>query len=150
MPSKPTSALCKGIDVVKRVMSQSNCGICDGKVFKKIADAKYTYVYCSTVKTFLHHILSNIQVADVVAPLLGPINNILSEPSCAIIPPIYFDYNYIEVKPKGTCFDIKGKRFIKNPENLKGSPRAFIDYQYDEGKVPYPKPFIEGKCFISH
>ena len=44
-------------------------------------------------------------------------------------------------------FDIAGKRFIKESGSLKGSPRAFIRYEYSESKKPNPAPFIEGKYF---
>ena len=44
-------------------------------------------------------------------------------------------------------FDIAGKRFIKESGSLKGSPRAFIRYEYSESKKPNPVPFIEGKYF---
>ena len=44
-------------------------------------------------------------------------------------------------------FDIGGKLFIKESGSKKGSPRAFIRYEYSEFKKPNPVPFIEGKYF---
>ena len=44
-------------------------------------------------------------------------------------------------------FDIGGKLFIKENGSVKGSPRAFIRYEYSESKKPNPVPFIEGKYF---
>ena len=44
-------------------------------------------------------------------------------------------------------FDIAGRRFIKESGSLKGSPRAFIRYEYSESKKPNPAPFIEGTHF---
>ena len=44
-------------------------------------------------------------------------------------------------------FDIAGKRFIKESGSLKGQPRAFIRYEYNESKKPNPAPFIEGTHF---
>ena len=44
-------------------------------------------------------------------------------------------------------FDIAGKSFIKESGSLKGSPRAFIRYEYSEPKKPNPVPFIEGTHF---
>ena len=44
-------------------------------------------------------------------------------------------------------FDIADKRFIKESGSLKGSPRAFIRYEYSESKKPNPAPFIEGTHF---
>ena len=44
-------------------------------------------------------------------------------------------------------FDIAGRRFIKESGSLKGSPQAFIRYEYSESKKPNPAPFIEGTHF---
>ena len=41
-------------------------------------------------------------------------------------------------------FDIAGKHLIKESGSLKGSPRAFIRYEYNRSKKPNPAPFIEG------
>ena len=55
------------------------------------------------------------------------------------------DYKYIKVLPSETCFNIFKKCFELNPVS---SPRAFIKYEYEEGKVPQPNKFIEGKITI--
>ena len=89
-------------------------------------------------------LLGNMAVADVAAPFLQPLCGMQSEPSCKLIKPIVIDYNYIEVLPEGTCFNILEKSFQQQP-NMKGSPRAFVKYVYDERKRPKPIPFIEGK-----
>ena len=39
---------------------------------------------------------------------------------------------------------MEGKNLIKNQKRLKGSPRAFVRYTYDEDKITNPKPFIDG------
>ena len=44
-------------------------------------------------------------------------------------------------------FDIAGKSFIKESGSLKGSPRAFIRYEYSKSKKPNPVPFTEDKYF---
>ena len=44
-------------------------------------------------------------------------------------------------------FDIAGKRFIKESGPLKGSPREFIGYEYNESKKINLAPFIEGTHF---
>ena len=41
-------------------------------------------------------------------------------------------------------FDITGKRLIKESGLLKGSPRTFIRYEYNESKKRIPAPFIKG------
>ena len=38
---------------------------------------------------------------------------------------------------------MEGKNFIKNSKQLKGCPRAYVNYAYHEDKIPNLKPFIE-------
>ena len=65
-----------------------------------------------------------------------------------IIPPLKFDYNLIEVKPKGVCCNIAEKQFVPDaiPQEKLGlvSPRAYIGYTYKDGKIPDLKVFREG------
>lgn len=134
----------QAVDVVKRYMDLFKYAVYDGAVYKKVKDSTFTYIFCSTVKDFLMHILGNVEVADQIATYVGQLTNLLSEKSCQLIKPIVIDTNYIECLPEGMCFSIPERIFVMNPKDLKGSPRAFVKYQYT-GKVPYPKPFIEGK-----
>ena len=62
-------------------------GLCDGAVYKKIPESTYTYVHCSSVKNFLLKMLGSTEIADVIATLIVPITNLLSEPSCRLIKP---------------------------------------------------------------
>ena len=64
-----------------------------------------------------------------------------------MIPQLKINYNYIEVQD-GYFFDIKNKSFVKNPTLSGASPRAFVLYKYREGRIPKPKPFIEGMNFL--
>lgn len=134
-------------DLVERLLKEAGCALHDGEVYKKEEDAVYTYLPFKPIRTFLMESLSNSSVADVVIPCMNQLLMFLSDADCGLIKSIDIDYNFIEVQPKGYCFDIKKKEFIKDPPDLKGSPRAFIYYNYD-GKVPYPKYFVEGKYFI--
>ena len=101
-------------------MNQFGFGIFDGSIYKKAPDACFTYVHCSSVKDFIHHILGNLEVADQIASYVNPIINLLSQKSCKIIQPISIDYNFIEVQPRGVCFNISRKTFEKDPSDLKG------------------------------
>ena len=69
--------------------------------------------------------------------------NLLSEPACRLLEPINIDFDFVEVSD-GFWFDMEGKNLIKNQKRLKGSPRAFVRYTYDEDKITNPKPFIDG------
>ena len=140
---RPTSKFCKAVDLVRRLMAANQFGICDGMVYKKAG--VHTYVFCSTVKDYLLNLLSNVKVADAITQHIQQMTQLLSEPACRLIKPIQIDYNFIEVLPEGMCFNIAKKCFDLNPEELKGSPRAYIRYKYEEGKIPKPKKFIEGK-----
>ena len=131
------------VDVVKRYMKQFKYALYDGAVYKMVKESKFTYIFCSTVKNFLLHILGNVEVADQISSYVGQLTNLLSENSCQLIKAIVIDTDYIECLPYGTCFNIPEKKFEKNPDKLKGSPRAFVKYEYD-GETPYPKPFVEG------
>ena len=117
-----------------------------GRVYKKIPEATYTYIYCTSVKDYLLNLLGNVEVADLIAPHVTQLTTLLSEPVCRLIKPIEIDYNFIEVEHQ-YLFDIAGKRFTKESGSLKGSPRAFIRYEYSESKKPNPAPFIEGTNF---
>ena len=117
-----------------------------GRVYKKISEATYSYTYCTSVKDYLLNLLGNVEVADLIASHVTQLTTLLSEPACRLIKPIEIDYNFIEVEDQ-YLFDIAGKRFIKESGSLKGSPRAFIRYEYSESKKQSPAPFIEGTHF---
>ena len=143
-PVKPNSKLCQAVDVIRRCMHQSNYALHDGCVYRKVPESKYTYSYCVTVKVYLLNLLGNVEIADVIAPFLQMLTGLLSEPACRLIAPIKVEYNFIEVQPYGTCFDIERKNFVLDPV-MAGSPRAYVKYIYENGKVPRPIKFIEGK-----
>jgi len=134
----------KAVDTLRRFMEKKQFAICNGAAYRKIPESKYTFVYFGSVNTFLLQSLGNSEIADEIVTNISTLTNLLSQPKCALIKPINIDYNYIEVQPKGTCFDIWNKCFIKDPAELKGSPRAFVKYQYVEGRIPKPKLFVEG------
>ena len=66
----------------------------------------------------------------------------MSERSCQLIAPIKIDFSFAEVSAV-FCFDIRGKKFIRNPKGLDGSIGAFVHYKYNEDKIPHPTPFIK-------
>ena len=120
----------------------------DGEIYNKVKDSKYTYIRYKPVKGFLMQVVESREVADVILPCINQLVNVLSDPDCRLIKSIRIDHNFIEVLPRGMCFDIERKKFRKDPKNLQGSPRAFVYYKYN-GKVPEPKYFIEGTKLIS-
>ena len=85
-----------------------------------------------------------MEVANVIAPVWGSLNQLLCDPECQLIQQIKIDYNFIEVLPAGRCFNIEKKTFEVDSVHLKGSPRAFVLYDREEGDIPYPKYFVDG------
>ena len=110
----------QAIDGIKRFMERFNLGIHDGCVYRKPKEAKFTYVYCSSVFDFIHSILGNPEIADIIAGQVTNIIYLMSVPASRIVKPIIMDYNFIEVQPFGTCFNIEDKTFQVNPPTLKG------------------------------
>jgi len=108
------------VDVIRRYMKKFKYAIFDGSIYKKAPEAKFTFVYCCSIHDFIHHILGNADVANTVAHFAGQIIGLLKVKSCRLIAPIVIDFNFIEVLPLGTCFDICNKTFVKDPKNLKG------------------------------
>ena len=147
MPNKPKTNFSKAVDVLKRVLSKLNVGISNGAAYRIPEEAAHTYVYCTDAKEFMLKLLGNVDIADVLLPYYTQIATLLSEPACRLVKPLEIDYNLIEVLPKGTIFNIKKKQFTNEiPEK---SPRAFVKYNYEEGKDPNPTKFIEGKNLLS-
>lgn len=120
MPCKPQSKLMLAVDVVRRFMVQFNYGIFDGSIYRKAPDAKFTFVFCASVHDFVHSILGNAEVADMIASHVTQIIGLLSVKASRLIEPLVIDYNYIEVLPFGTCFNIEKKLFETDPKDLKG------------------------------
>ena len=85
-------------------------------------------------------------MADLIAVHVTELTTLLSEPASRLIKPMEIDYNFIEVEDQ-YLFDIACKRFTKESGSPKGSPRAFIRYEYSESKKPNPALFIEGTHF---
>ena len=69
-----------------------------GRVYKKIPEATYTYIYCTSVKDYLLDLRGNVKVADLIASHVTQLTTLLSEPTCGLIKPIEIDYNLIEVE----------------------------------------------------
>ena len=68
------------------------------RVYKKIPEATYTYIYCTSVKDYLLNLLGYVVVADLIAPHVTQLTTLLSKPACRLIKPIEIDYNFIELE----------------------------------------------------
>ena len=124
-------------------MKSNNYGLHDGCIYKKLEECEYTYIYCTNVKNYFLNLFGNFEIADIITPHITQLTGLLSEPVCQLLEPIKLYFKLVEVSDE-FCFDVEGKKFIKNPKRLKGSPRAYVRYTYHEDKIPNPMPFIEG------
>ena len=117
---KPSNKTLQAIDVLKRFMDHFDLGIYDGCIYRKPPEAKFTFVFCSSVSSFVHYVLGNKEIANAIAGQISNIIALLSVPSCRLLKPLEMNFNYIEVLPYGTVFNIEKKCFELDPEDLKG------------------------------
>ena len=96
---KPKNPTLVAVDAIERFMLKKNYRLCDGTIYKKAPDAKYTFVYCCSVKDFLLKTLANEEISEVLTPQIYQVIQLLSEPSCRLIKPIKILYNFVEVLP---------------------------------------------------
>ena len=145
-----TNKIRSAVGLIERVMNDLDYRLHDGEVYRKVPQAKFTFLRSSSVNDFVHALLSNPKMATVIAPQISSVISILCNSDCQIIRQIELDYNLIEVKPQGCCFNIELKKFVHNPllelSVGKLSPRAYVSYTYEESKKPDPKPIIESLC----
>ena len=127
-------------------MERKRYALCSGNIYKKIKESKYTYVWCCTVERFLDYAMEDENVRSSILSVLNSVTQLLQRASCRLIKQLVIDYNFIEVQPYGTCFNIMKKCFEKDPK-MNGSPRCFIRYEYRKEFVPYPRPFVQGTLF---
>ena len=93
----------------------------DGSTYRKPPGAIHTYMYSGTAHDFIHKILGNAEVAEAIAAHTATLIRLLSVPACHLIKPITVDYNFIEVLPAGTLFDIERKTFTTDSSLLRGN-----------------------------
>ena len=142
-----TLSFTQSIKVIRCCMKEKGDSLHEGMIYSKVPEAKYTYIMCCTVATFLDSIVANPSFTEIVAPNLKKLEELLTRRRCQIIQQIEINDDYTEVKPFGVCFSIASKRFILNPisEEMIGrvTPRAYVSYKYNPRRVPNPKPFVE-------
>ena len=96
---------------------------------------------------FVHSLLSNTQLANVLTPMLTPVINILTYKGCKIVRQIDIDYHLVEVKPYSVCFSFSRKTFKENLIAAEKigliSPQAYVSYTFKEDAVPYPRLFVD-------
>ena len=133
-----TNKICSAVGLIERVMNDLDYQSHVGEVYRKVPQAKFTFVRSSSMNDFVHALLSNPKMAEVIAPQISSVISILSNSGCQIIRQIEFDYNLLEVKPQGCCFNIELKTFVHNPllESSVGkvSPRAYVSYTYKRAR----------------
>jgi len=81
-------------------MTEENCILHKGFVYKFIPESKRSFTYYKPVKDYVMKILGNPLVADVVANHAYEVTRLISEPPCRIIKQLKIDYNFIEVRDR--------------------------------------------------
>jgi hypothetical protein len=132
---KSSSRLMQAVDTVQRFMREFNYAFFDSCVYRKPPEAKYTYVFTCTVSEFIHFILGNREVAESISSHTSTLISLLSNPACRLIKPIDIDYNFIEVLPAGTLFDIAGKCFVTDDAQLKGESLSIEILSFPHGQL---------------
>ena len=117
---RPTGRLMQAVDVLRRFMELFDFALYDGCIYRRPKEAKYTYVFCSSVHDFVHSALGNEEVAEAIATHTSTIISLLSVSTSRLIKPIEIDFNFIEVLPPGTLFDIEMKCFVSDNSRLRG------------------------------
>ena len=115
-----------------------------GKIYKKVPAAKFTYAYKCEMRAFVNCLAANDFFKARLLRDMKKVIEILGDPDCEVIRPIFIDYNLIEVDA-GYCWSVKDRHFLENPipDEKIGmvTPRAFSTY--DSKKGPEPKYFRE-------
>lgn len=121
------------MQAVQRFMREFNYAFYDSCVYRKPSEARYTYVFTCSVSEFIHFILGNREVAESISSHTSTLISLFSNPACRLIKPIEIDYNYIEVLPAGTLFDIAGKCFVTDDAQLKGESLSIETLRFPYG-----------------
>ena len=57
-------------------MEHMGYGLYNGSVYRKPEETEYTYIHCSDVHSFNHHILENSEIPDSIVSYVSPIINL--------------------------------------------------------------------------
>lgn len=108
-------------------MTEQECKLCNGGVYKKIKEAPIAHKFYKPVKDYVMSTLGDISLADVVASFAFQVTKSFFRTI------IYHNFSnedrlqlYIEVLPKGWFFDISRKLFTNQTVNINESPRSFV------------------------
>ena len=108
--SKKPTVLINDIGIAMKKLGYALCG---GKVYKKCERAKYSYRYKCEMKVFINSLAANETFKDRLLKDMRKVSEILSNPHCEVIRPLFVDYNLIEVND-GQCWSIKDRRLVDN------------------------------------
>ena len=81
-------------------MNDNDIGLRCGGIYKKLKEAKYTYIYCCEVRKFMSMLMQNSEIANEVLSRKEEISKILEDIDCGIIQQMKIDYNCIDGKDR--------------------------------------------------
>lgn len=94
---KPQCKLLQGVDVIKRLLSENSDVLCNGMVYRKVPEGKYSFVAYKSIRNYILNNMGDMAVAEAVTNQFVQIVALLSEPECRLLEQAKIDYNYIEV-----------------------------------------------------
>ena len=68
-----TNKICSAVGLIERVMNDMDYRLHYGEVYRKVPQAKFTFVRTSSVNDFVHALLSNSKMAEVIAPQISSV-----------------------------------------------------------------------------
>ena len=145
--SSTTSDVTTTLHRIEKVMKLCEHALYRGHIYAKPPDATFTYLKMMDVNSYLHKLLVNEPLRDLLLKNFHVLERILSHQACEVVQQLTIDKNLIEVCD-GYCFSIRARRFVPYPieESRRGkvSPRAFV--KYDPSIPPQPGYFRDGIC----
>ena len=75
---QPENRLLLAIRTVEKAMKHLNCSLHNGDVYIKPECSKYTYVFHKNITDFLHQLIGNPQLAEILVGNIKQISSMLS------------------------------------------------------------------------
>ena len=137
---EPTSGVLSGIEKLANSMKALGHALYKGDLYG--IPPRYTYVYMMNIQTYLHKMMTNVNLREDLVKHGDRIASLLKHPACELIKQIGFDFDLIEVMlPCGTCFRTSERKFVHEPISNdyvgKVSPQKYVPY--DNSTTPHPK-----------
>ena len=106
IPYRSDSKFTQAVHYVIRSMKRNGYCFVDGKVYVKLKDAVYSYLYCGTSRQLLTAMMSDLEAAELLHQVIGRLVLLMEQPGCKMFQTMIIDHNFIEALPSGTCYNM--------------------------------------------